>query len=98
MAPRRLLDIGTASEWKDHRPIKMRLQQDLNKAVKYVAFSHRWGLERHFTTTNATLAERMEDIAWSDLPVSYQDCITVAHELDVRYIWIDSLCIVQDNL
>ena len=33
----------------------------------------------------------------SSLPRTFQDTITVAQELDVSYIWIDSLCIIQDQ-
>lgn len=32
------------------------------------------------------------------LPKSFQDAIQVARSLSLEYIWIDSLCIVQDDL
>lgn len=33
----------------------------------------------------------------SQLPQLYRDAIRAAKELGQRYLWIDSLCIVQDN-
>ena len=32
-----------------------------------------------------------------DLPRAFQDMITVARRFSIRYIWIDSLCILQDS-
>jgi Heterokaryon incompatibility protein (HET) len=39
----------------------------------------------------------MENIHLSELPGTFQDCVTAARELEVQYIWIDSLCIIQDE-
>jgi Heterokaryon incompatibility protein (HET) len=33
----------------------------------------------------------------SELPVLYQDAVTACRKLGTRYIWIDSLCIIQDQ-
>ncbi|KAK7718842.1 hypothetical protein SLS57_005952 [Botryosphaeria dothidea] len=37
-------------------------------------------------------------IPWDWLPKTFRDAITVVRSLGFRYIWIDSLCIVQDDL
>jgi len=43
----------------------------------------------------------MEDhthgIDYHSLPKNFQDAIAVTRSIGVRYLWIDSLCIVQDN-
>jgi len=49
------------------------------------------------TTTKDTLPERYSGILWQNLPLSFQDAITATAELGIRYLWIDSLCIVQDD-
>jgi hypothetical protein len=36
-------------------------------------------------------------ISWESLPSAFQDAILVAFKLQIRYLWIDSLCILQDN-
>lgn len=36
-------------------------------------------------------------IPWDKLPSTFQDAITVTRRLGIAYIWIDSLCIVQDD-
>ena len=32
-----------------------------------------------------------------ELPMLYQDAVTACKQLEVRYLWIDSLCIIQDQ-
>ena len=32
-----------------------------------------------------------------DLPLTFKDCLFTARKLNVRYVWIDSLCIIQDD-
>ena len=36
-------------------------------------------------------------IALSDMPKTYKDAIEIARGLEIPYIWIDSICIVQDD-
>ena len=93
--PRRLVDVGIPTPPSGAR--KIRLIQDHRDPVKYIALSHCWGTEQNFTTKKATLEKRMDEIAWNELPKTYRDAVKVARKLHIRYIWIDSLCIVQDD-
>ncbi|KAK3678151.1 hypothetical protein LTR78_002247 [Recurvomyces mirabilis] len=63
----------------------------------WVAMSHCWGGSTIINLTNATRAAFEKAIAWEDLPATFQNAVTVARQLDFHYIWIDSLCIVQDD-
>jgi hypothetical protein len=63
----------------------------------YAALSHCWGKERIITTTRATLKQRMEQISTESLSRTFQDAVQACQKLNIRYIWIDSLCIVQDD-
>ncbi|KAK4652004.1 hypothetical protein QC762_0098530 [Podospora pseudocomata] len=64
---------------------------------RYACLSHRWGKCQPLTTTRATLGDWKEGLAWEKIPKLFQDAIDIARELGVRYLWIDSLCIVQDD-
>lgn len=44
------------------------------------------------------LAERKAGIRTSLLSQTFRDAIAIARELDIRYLWIDSLCIIQDDV
>ncbi|KAK3681732.1 heterokaryon incompatibility protein-domain-containing protein, partial [Podospora appendiculata] len=63
----------------------------------YVALSHRWGTSQHFTTTKETMAAREQGFHQDQLPATYRDAVTTARNLGFAYLWIDSLCIVQDD-
>jgi hypothetical protein len=49
------------------------------------------------TTTTATLAARQHSIPISILPPTLRDACLVCRALDIQYIWIDALCIIQDD-
>ncbi|KAF9557289.1 HET-domain-containing protein [Agrocybe pediades] len=63
----------------------------------YVALSHRWGASRPFTLTSKSLASLLESIPVTLLPKTFQDALLITHRLGHSYIWIDSLCIMQDS-
>jgi hypothetical protein len=67
--------------------------------VPYAALSYCWGTahSQWVTTTRATLAERMRDIPFSTLPRTLHDVIMFARLLGLEHIWIDALCIIQDD-
>jgi hypothetical protein len=64
---------------------------------KYVTLSHCWGKVSPLVTTKSTLKKRIAGICVTELPKTFQDAILVTHGLGFRYLWIDSLCIVQDS-
>jgi hypothetical protein len=65
--------------------------------VRYAALSHCWGTLQHCTTTKERLAAFHVGLPISELPQTFQDAIIVARHLQIEYLWIDALCIVQDN-
>ncbi|KFA76625.1 hypothetical protein S40288_05961 [Stachybotrys chartarum IBT 40288] len=77
---------------------KVRILSFVDRRANYVTLSHRWGSKEDFilTQSNAQLFSR--DIPWDSIPRLYQDAITLTRQLGIDYIWIDTLCIVQDDL
>jgi len=67
--------------------------------IRYVALSHCWGspTKPPLKTTRDNHSDHMRDIPLAALSRTYQDAIRVTRTLGVRYLWIDSLCIVQDD-
>lgn len=64
----------------------------------YAALSHCWGREPFPRTTTANVtAHTHYGIAWDALPRTFQEAIDFTRRLGLRYIWIDSLCIIQDD-
>ncbi|PVH98971.1 HET-domain-containing protein [Periconia macrospinosa] len=64
---------------------------------RYVSLSYCWGHSQEFTTTRATMEARKAGITVADMPETYQDIIKITRELGLRYLWVDSLCICQDD-
>ncbi|KIW86758.1 uncharacterized protein Z519_12671 [Cladophialophora bantiana CBS 173.52] len=68
------------------------------RRAEYVTLSHCWGTTKPLVTTSADLPNHLVSIPSSRLPRTFQDAIRVTQELGYKYLWIDSLCIVQDSL
>ncbi|KAM0599306.1 hypothetical protein ACHAP1_002947 [Verticillium nonalfalfae] len=67
-----------------------------NEKDRYVALSHCWGGSTPVRTTRGTLAAHLKTLP-SLLPATFRDAIAVTKMLGVRFLWIDSLCIIQDD-
>ena len=68
---------------------------------KYVCLSHCWGSagsKGMLRTTRDNFLELIQHIPWSRIPRTFRDAINVTRALGIEYIWIDSICIVQDDL
>lgn len=88
--PRRVIDVNPG-----HEPF---LFESLGEFFgEWVALSHCWGTENTFKTTSETYASRCRGFRWEKLPKTFQDAVTVTRMLGVRYLWIDSICIIQDD-
>ncbi|ERF68822.1 hypothetical protein EPUS_06266 [Endocarpon pusillum Z07020] len=90
--PHRVIDVRGVSGTSD-----VFLYESHHEAARYIALSHCWGRQPPLTTTKATLLERKFAIRWTTLPQTFQDAISITRELGVQYLWIDSLCILQDD-
>jgi hypothetical protein len=90
--PTRVLDVGNRGS-----QTLVKLYETLGDSGRYITLSHCWGKKKIVTTTTATLAQLKSEVQWSQLSRNFQDAISITRELGVRYIWIDSLCIIQDD-
>jgi hypothetical protein len=62
----------------------------------YITLSHRWGTPAAFMTTEDNLSTHLVGMPWDTIPRNFQDAITFTRKLGMRYLWIDSICIVQN--
>jgi hypothetical protein len=94
--PKRLIDVSEI--WRSVTPGVKLAQPTSQQSGSYVCLSHCWGsVPIRCCTTNESLAEAMNFLQFEDLPKNFQDAIILTRKLGVRYIWIDSICIVQNN-
>ena len=71
---------------------------ELPTTTSYLTLSHCWGSTRFLTTTLADLGTFQISLPVDRLSKTFQDALFATVRLGFRYIWIDSLCIVQDDL
>ncbi|KAJ8113101.1 hypothetical protein ONZ43_g5230 [Nemania bipapillata] len=90
--PTRVVDIGDI----DGTPFRLRTNQTETRG-QYVALSYCWGGDQPYKTTKANLDSYAQEIDPEILPKTLSDAIKVCRILAIRYIWIDALCIVQDD-
>ncbi|PQE31530.1 het domain-containing protein [Rutstroemia sp. NJR-2017a WRK4] len=90
--PTRVIDIGRSDF---NGPAKLITTHGIK--AYYTALSHFWGSLQPLTTTLDTLQEREQGLRVQSLPKTFSDAIEVTRRLEIQYIWIHSLCIVQND-
>jgi hypothetical protein len=65
--------------------------------LRYLTLSHCWGRHQLVRLLESNLDAFCEDIPYQLLPQTFRDAIRVARRLGFAYLWIDSLCIIQDS-
>ncbi len=75
---------------------RFRLCNSFGTNVRYLALSHCWGTERPICLTSANMESFYQNISFSELPASFQQAMCLTVDLSYEYLWIDSLCIIQD--
>ena len=89
--PTRVIDVGND---EGDEPF---LHISEGKKGSYVALSHCWGEGLSVRTEKSNFSKHQSSIPFNTLPKSFKDAISVVRAINIRYIWIDSLCIVQDD-
>jgi hypothetical protein len=98
MLPTRVIDVGEGA-YSDY--IRLYCSKK-DEQGDYVALSHCWGeftdtQRAVFCTFKENINDRVRRIETSKLPKTFRDAVRVTRELGQRYLWIDSLCIIQND-
>jgi Heterokaryon incompatibility protein (HET) len=87
--PKRVIDISTNS----YRLV----EPTTGSRGVYAALSYIWGGWENFTTRKM-VEQFKKEIAPESMPTVFQECAAVARRLKIPYLWIDSVCIIQDDI
>ncbi|KAF2735609.1 HET-domain-containing protein, partial [Polyplosphaeria fusca] len=90
--PSRLLDVGMGED-----EIITLQSTGTFQNEEYVCLSHCWGKTRPLTLNGKTRAALTKGIDVAKLPQTFQDAVKITRRLHIQYLWIDSLCILQDD-
>jgi hypothetical protein len=100
--PTRLIHLSTTAEGNQivaRLVSSSELNQQDHQHIKYTTVSHRWGIGDlgPLTTTRALEPIHRKEIDPAKIPKTFMDAFRVTLSIGVEYIWIDSLCILQDD-
>lgn len=90
--PTRVIDVGPADG-----SLQPRLHPTGAEVGQWATLSHCWGKTVTIKLTSHTFEERLRGIPMAEMPRNFRDAIVVTRMLGIRYLWIDSLCIIQDS-
>ena len=65
-------------------------------AFQYMTLIHRWSRYPQLRFTKRNLYQLQASVDDTILSLTFQHAIAAARKMYYRYIWIDSLCIIQD--
>ncbi|CAI4213521.1 unnamed protein product [Parascedosporium putredinis] len=73
------------------------LDEEDEPDARYVALSYCWGGPQADCLTNENIDDKCKDIRLQNLGKTIQDAIEITRKLGIRFIWVDSQCIIQDS-
>lgn len=93
--PTRVVDVGTTDE--PNKPPRLVTTHGL--VAPYATLSYCWGRPQQWTTTRANISDLTTGagIDLSVIATTIKDAIIATRLLGLRYLWVDSLCIIQDD-
>lgn len=94
--PARLLDL-TPIQRNSESGIRL-IETASGSWYRYACLSHRWDdkVKQHKTTL-ATVSKSLDFLNLKDMPTNFRDSISIARGLNIPYLWIDSICIIQSG-
>jgi hypothetical protein len=87
--PTRLVEVSPLMQ-----PKAARLRTTAGQKGLYIALSYCWGGPQPFKTTIANFHAYTESLPYDSLPKTILDAFEVSRNLEIQFIWIDSLCII----
>lgn len=91
--PTRVVDVGPEGSITPY----LRLLETNGQKGMYLTLSHCWGTTPITTTTKSNLEDHKTSVPLDSLPLNFQHAIDFTRRLGMQYLWIDSLCIIQDS-
>jgi len=76
----------------------LKLGETFGPNPRYATLSHKWGTLRILTLESGNIERFRQGIPHRDLCKTFQDAVCITKALGLDYLWIDSLCIVQNDL
>jgi hypothetical protein len=90
--PSRILEVSL-----DNTSDSIKLVEGTALYGSYVALSYCWGQDQRTVLTRRRLKDFMKGLPVDSLPQTILDAIEITRKLNIKYLWVDALCIIQDS-
>ncbi|KAL2066052.1 hypothetical protein VTL71DRAFT_2123 [Oculimacula yallundae] len=90
-APTRLVDVSGSKP-------RLHIVDPAESDIQYATLSHCWGLTSYTRLKRSNLQQFQHTIPTEAISTSFQHAMSITNYLGLHYIWIDSLCIIQDSV
>lgn len=96
--PTRLLHLVDSDRKEGY--VRLIRTAEMSPDEHYATLSHRWGNTRPLQLTKSAASDPNHRFLVAEMPKTFQEAIQASKRLGIQYLWIDSLCIIQegDNL
>jgi len=95
----RVIDVGPPPDGSKEPYLFITSEND--RSTPYLNLSYCWGEQSeenmNLKTAEKTYRSRLERIKMEELPLCCQDAVLITRKLGYRFLWIDALCIIQDQ-
>jgi hypothetical protein len=91
--PTRVLEISLSKGDK----YSIGLHESGGEIGSYVALSYMWGGDQKSMTLKTNIKQYMRQIDSKKLPRTIMDAVLCTQKLGLKYLWVDSLCIIPDS-
>ena len=88
--PSRVIDVGSSE-------VPPKIVTSNGRPGRWLTLSHCWGTKSRFVLDSSNIHTRQQSIPLIKMPNAFSDAIRVTRRLGYQYLWIDSLCIIQDS-
>ncbi|KAK8249310.1 heterokaryon incompatibility protein-domain-containing protein [Phyllosticta capitalensis] len=97
LTPTRLIDVNPGGMGLDVRLLESTTIPS-GTTREYAALSYCWGSYKPACITTPRTKERnLRRISWDLLPRTFRDAVIFTRGLGLKYLWIDSICIIQED-
>ncbi|KAF4620134.1 hypothetical protein G7Y89_g14689 [Cudoniella acicularis] len=91
--PSFVIDVGPSDGSRELRLI----ENDGALSGSYITLSYCWGGPQSLQLTKSTKEGLKRYIPLNDLPQTLKDAVMITRRLGQQYLWVDALCIIQDD-
>jgi hypothetical protein len=89
-----VIDVGSISD----PDLRLQITNPASPGSPYATLSHCWGKQKIKQLVLSNLFTLVKGIVFTELSKTFQDAIVITRRLGLRFLWINSLCIIQDYI